>query len=65
MIETQIHIHRLTFSYLNESSWLYDSKYVTLTLEGKERAYELQAAFPWPEDGMAQTITFPYEYEGS
>jgi hypothetical protein len=55
---------RLTFSPLNASSWLYDSKYVAVTLEGKPRDFEVQAAFPWPEDGVAQAITFTYEYEG-
>jgi len=28
------------------------------------RAYELQAAFPWPADGMASAIAFNYTYQG-
>jgi len=55
---------RLSFSPLNASSWLYTSKYLTPTLEGGVRAYELQAAFPWPADGMATAIAFNYTYQG-
>lgn len=55
---------RLTFSKLNASSWLYDSKYQAITLEGAPRDFEVQAVFPWPADGTAQAIAFTYEYEG-
>lgn len=55
---------RLTFSPLNASAWLYDSKYVAVTLEQNLREFEVQAAFPWPQDGTAQAITFTYEYQG-
>ncbi|GAB5036267.1 violaxanthin de-epoxidase [Nannochloropsis oceanica] len=55
---------RLTFSPIDQTVWLYDSKYLTPTLDGGVRAYELQAAFPWPADGMASAIAFNYTYQG-
>lgn len=39
-------------------------RYVAITLDGKERDFEVQAEFPWPQDGTAQSITFAYEYQG-
>ena len=37
-----MHAQRLTFSPINESFWLYDSKYVALTLDGGRRGFEVR-----------------------